>query len=826
MKKIFNYSNLFEERIAYDKDHEVLITKCVIPKIQRAYAQGRREEGYVRANLLEEIFSCLFSGQEIDLNFVYGAVHKQDEPEKYTFEVIDGQQRLTTLFLLYWYIGNRELERDSEDYTKLITNLSKFVYETRATATDFCQYLAKFKAYGLGAEGEKVTLPSTAIKDAKWYFRSFDKDSTIEGMLRMLDSMHEFYEKLKEHDSEMCLYPNLDKITFYVLSLGEFGLTEELYIKMNARGLPLSPFDNFKAELIGYLRGTEKGNSIVQMDTSIKKVDVPYYLDFSTRIDTRWINIFWNKENPLYDSDYFRFFYRYLSNKFAVDNIDSLGDAIRNNADQLFFASLSENADRYLGFSTYQRMFENHPDYFKGIKTVLDTFEQYYFDVIKPTLIPVWDDPHKENVGFFGPINTFRQATRIIFYGVTEFIEAYDEFRPEVFRKWMRVLWNIVENTNIDNLTKVATVNKSIGNLVHHIADAAKEGVSFYTALSKYRTEDTDDDADSKERSRIVQEEIIKAGRIAEDENWESTFIEAEKHPFFKGMVIFFYTKNMTIEQFNHRYSIVKEMFDKDGVTGQYRAEGHLLLRAIISQLKDWKEMFKLNMTDKAESNKYLKHWIAGNQSIHDLFATCLDCDDHQEIIEFLRSLTSEPSTLTYYGNESADIEVYRRIHKALYFNQQLQDWIQDHDAYRLVMYKDNIFMAKKNSQYSKIMMDTERNKFIDEIVQKYSYAYNWQDQFNVWKKTGYFCANDVTIKKNVGGTEIQMVFDVFSELRISVKTNDERQTEIFIREFMIGEPNYDGEWLLIAKDKYNIQNCFAYLEKTYLKKIEMILDS
>ena len=123
-------------------------------------------------------------------------------------------------------------------------------------------------------------------------------------------------------------------------------------------------------------------------------------------------------------------------------------------------------------------------------------------------------------------------------------------------------------------------------------------------------------------------------------------------------------------------------------------------------------------------------------------------------------------------------------------------------------------------------MMDTERNKFIDEIVQKYSYAYNWQDQFNVWKKTGYFCANDVTIKKNVGGTEIQMVFDVFSELRISVKTNDERQTEIFIREFMIGEPNYDGEWLLIAKDKYNIQNCFAYLEKTYLKKIEMILDS
>lgn len=30
---------------------------------------------------------------------------------------------------------------------------------------------------------------------------------------------------------------------------------------------------------------------------------------------------------------------------------------------------------------------------------------------------------------------------------------------------------------------------------------------------------------------------------------------------------------------------------------------------------------------------------------------------------------------------------------------------------------------------------------------------------------------------------------------------------------------------ITIKEDKYNIQNCFAYLEKTYLKKIEEILD-
>ena len=143
MKKIFNYSNLFEEKIAYDKDHEVLISKCVIPKIQRAYAQGRKEEGYVRTNLLEEIFSSLYDCREMDLNFVYGAVHKQDEPDKYTFEVIDGQQRLTTIYLLYKYLldqkgWNAETLKDEEDGKELY----HIFYATRDGSAKFLESMS------------------------------------------------------------------------------------------------------------------------------------------------------------------------------------------------------------------------------------------------------------------------------------------------------------------------------------------------------------------------------------------------------------------------------------------------------------------------------------------------------------------------------------------------------------------------------------------------------------------------------------------------------------------------------------------------------------
>ena len=38
-------------------------------------------------------------------------------------------------------------------------------------------------------------------------------------------------------------------ISFYFLPIKDLGLTDELYIKMNSRGKPLTKFEHFKAEL-------------------------------------------------------------------------------------------------------------------------------------------------------------------------------------------------------------------------------------------------------------------------------------------------------------------------------------------------------------------------------------------------------------------------------------------------------------------------------------------------------------------------------------------------------------------------------------------------
>ncbi len=102
-----------------------------IPKIQRDYAQGRVDEGVKkkRDKFLEALHSALITdGKQQTLDFVYG------DEDNSVFQPLDGQQRLTTLFLLHWFVALKEGQLTQE--VKNI--LSKFTYETRTSSREFC----------------------------------------------------------------------------------------------------------------------------------------------------------------------------------------------------------------------------------------------------------------------------------------------------------------------------------------------------------------------------------------------------------------------------------------------------------------------------------------------------------------------------------------------------------------------------------------------------------------------------------------------------------------------------------------------------------------
>lgn len=83
---------------------EPLLKAIEIPIIQRDYAQGRtsKEVTRIRIRFLTSLYEALTNNSPIKLDFVYGEIKEKK------LIPLDGQQRLTTLFLLHWYIARHE----------------------------------------------------------------------------------------------------------------------------------------------------------------------------------------------------------------------------------------------------------------------------------------------------------------------------------------------------------------------------------------------------------------------------------------------------------------------------------------------------------------------------------------------------------------------------------------------------------------------------------------------------------------------------------------------------------------------------------------------
>ena len=230
--------------------------KIEIPIIQRDYAQGRKGQNNLRNKFVDYLLSALKEHTAIELDFVYGEerhdIAKDGKTKVMTFIPIDGQQRLTTLWLLHWFLAVKE-----NRLAEISSILSKFTYETRPTAHDFCHQLTieNFPK-------DRITDIDTFIIDRKWFDPEWLNDSSIKGMLRMLRT---FANSPLLNTEEICLDLLLEPhnlISFYFVPLQNFGLAEELYIRMNARGKVLTQFENFKSEFYKILRNNPRLDEI------------------------------------------------------------------------------------------------------------------------------------------------------------------------------------------------------------------------------------------------------------------------------------------------------------------------------------------------------------------------------------------------------------------------------------------------------------------------------------------------------------------------------------------------------------------------------------
>src|ERR1700722_5836317 len=128
---VTSYNHLFKRRAA----DTPVVERIEIPIIQRDYAQGRDTVAVarIRARFLDVLHDAVTTGRPISLDFIYGDV------DRGTLRPLDGQQRLTTLFLLHWYIAWRADRLEQEQGWK------QFEYATRPSARLFCACLVRSK---------------------------------------------------------------------------------------------------------------------------------------------------------------------------------------------------------------------------------------------------------------------------------------------------------------------------------------------------------------------------------------------------------------------------------------------------------------------------------------------------------------------------------------------------------------------------------------------------------------------------------------------------------------------------------------------------------
>lgn len=446
-----------------------------IPIIQRDYAQGRKEAEHVRREFLHVLFKALETSNPIELDFIYGTVNEANQ-----FAPLDGQQRLTTLFLLHWYIALKEGKLAEKQAT-----FQKFSYETRISSKLFCKLLVSLTELNLMQKSLSMQIYNEAN-----FFYDWKYDPTVSSMLTMIDTIHEF---AKKYDLPINLFEILTTnapITFQFIDLDSFQLEDTLYIKMNARGKPLTPFENFKARFQQYLE-------------NVPNVDDKHIL---YKTDTVWSDFFWRHQQERYDESFLQFFFALLYNQLARNN---------QNRDRLFAAI---NQGEIIRFDDLTHVKIDSESWIKDIEVTLNAlcneslFNQETVINLKKVIVQAMTvEPN--------------YTMRVQLYAIVSYLRLYHEDFTG-FRRWMRFVRNVTVNTIYNRVEDFILSIQAIDLLITHAQDLDSYLAESTTKLSGFFG------------PQLTQEQL-KAQLLIFDRAWEEPLYKAEDYGYFEGEIGF-----------------------------------------------------------------------------------------------------------------------------------------------------------------------------------------------------------------------------------------------------------------------------------------------
>ena len=757
-----------------------------IPIIQRDYAQGRLGKENLRKNFLRDLKKAIdketpYKDAKMKLDFVYGST------EKDKFNPLDGQQRLTTLWLLHWYIALRAGELNETN----CAILRKFTYETRISSREFCQNLCISKNFER-FDGNNIV---DFITKQTWFYSAWKQDPTIQSMLRMLggtkiankkgDDIIDGLEELFSCPSQCTIegktcalirsfndyWQILTKeesscpIVFYYHYLLDFGLSDDLYIKMNARGKQLTSFENFKADLIGYMiKQAEEAKGTIEQD------DWNNLLDSQTgipiKLDTDWMDIFWDKRSKgikkkdgkleksnQIDEIFFAFLNRFFWNELFIakktenhsDYVLDIGQgdegSVQENENVSYrYLNDSRNPNDYDTKIAYQGLDEYKYDngipigFFAKLQNVLNNYNSYSKNYTLPNC--PWDDSFRfipqyiedENFNNIETVNnanekilrvsTLNQVQRIAFFAICKYFDhdetVYDD--ENSMKRWMRVVWNLISGQGEDGKAQIRST-MAIRTAIEHIERLDSHDV--YKSLSNM-----DFDERLSDFSNRWNEEIHKARQIIREEDvrkdgrtWEDAIIEAEQYAFFKGSIRFLFqgenglNPNPDWSSFDSKWEHTQQYFLKE-----LPSKGSAIMRDPYRNTDLLKMMMSWYSADTFWKVLWWKH-RAFNNTPETWLYYLLNNDNCKAIHHLLLGEKNQSTTSFKNSADFAERTVYTLVNTSLLdfvIDKIPNSWIRDYHNHKAI-FPSSTGVFLDNKKRDDLLDSTEQISISDE---------------------------------------------------------------------------------------------------------------
>lgn len=250
--------------------------KVVIPDLQRDYCWGGKGTLVIDFvnNIKRRFEECLTnnggwgdecltdSAVNTGYGLMMGLLYGYYEKNRPNLQLCDGQQRLTTLYLLIgiinricgddsfrrFLISDYELEEDDKE--------PNLLYDIRDSSLYFLSDLVCHCFIQEGEESINGVL-SDYIRKQKWWVKACETDPTIQSMLAAMDEMQELLQgmdrsSLRNFGRYVC-----HMLYFVYFDMGDRKNGEKTFVIINTTGEPLTATENLKPLVVTYGSSSE-----------------------------------------------------------------------------------------------------------------------------------------------------------------------------------------------------------------------------------------------------------------------------------------------------------------------------------------------------------------------------------------------------------------------------------------------------------------------------------------------------------------------------------------------------------------------------------------